>query len=279
MNLSVSRSSGHGRTGSTASAPGPTLRAESESEIVSDMRAPGFVSTDAARSQRTTGFTLIELLVVVAIIGILSSLLLPALSRARDKGRSARCQSNLRQLGLAAMMYDEDHLVYPIGWPPADGFGSDLFPIWYRQLQPYLGRNTNVSGKGVFICPASIQKAQAGEGVSGQREGGFWGFLAYAQNCEINGGRRDIGSRQVLDVAGTLIYADTDGWDACLYPDGDPSANVCFRHSGGNERSSSTERGVTGSKGIKRRANAVFLDTHVELRRDAPRRIFTLTQD
>ena len=92
------------------------------------------------RSGRTEpAFTLIELLVVVAIIAILAGLLLPALARARDKGRAAKCQSNLRQLAMAAMMYDEDHQVYPIGWPPADGFNGPLFPIWYRQLQPYLG--------------------------------------------------------------------------------------------------------------------------------------------
>jgi len=82
------------------------------------------------RSDRPAhGFTLIELLVVVAIIAILAGLLLPALARARDKGKSAKCQSNLRQLAMAAMMYDEDHQVYPIGWPPADGFNGSLFPI------------------------------------------------------------------------------------------------------------------------------------------------------
>jgi prepilin-type N-terminal cleavage/methylation domain-containing protein/prepilin-type processing-associated H-X9-DG protein len=232
---------------------------------------------DAPASARA--FTLIELLVVIAIIAILASLLLPVLGRMSDKGKSAKCQSNLRQLGMAAMMYDEEHQVYPIGWPPADGM-TGLFPIWYRQLQPYLGQRTNVSGRGVFICPSSVQKAQAGEGLgSGMREGGFWGYLAYAQNGYINNGRRDIGSRRLQDVPGTLLYADTDGWDACLYPDGDPSANVCFRHSGGNERSATTDRGVTGQKAPKRRANMVFADTHVELRRDAPKRIFTLERD
>jgi len=229
---------------------------------------------------RETAFTLIELLVVIAIIGILAGLLLPALARARDKGKAAKCQSNLRQLGLAAVMYDEDQRAYPIGWPPADGLTGNLFPIWYRQLQPYLGRNTNVSGQGVFICPASVQQAKAGEGLGHiLREGGFWGFLAYAQNCEINAGRRDIGSRHIQDPSGTLLYGDTDGWDACLYPDGDPSANVCYRHSGGNERSATTDRGVSGSKGTKHRANAVFVDGHVELRRDAPKRIFSLELD
>ena len=65
------------------------------------------------------GFTLIELLVVIAIIAILASLLFPALARARDKGKSARCQSNLRQLTLAAIMFEQDQQVFPIGFPTA----------------------------------------------------------------------------------------------------------------------------------------------------------------
>src|SRR5947208_11438437 len=157
------------------------------------------------RSGRTEpAFTLIELLVVVAIIAILAGLLLPALARARDKGRAAKCQSNLRQLAMAAMMYDEDYQVYPIGWPPADGFTGPLFPIWYRQLQPYLGRRTNESGRGVFICPSSLQKTLPEQDKGPLREGGFWGFLAYAQNCYINNGSRDIRSRQVKAVPGTV---------------------------------------------------------------------------
>ena len=95
--------------------------------------------------------------------------------------------------------------------------------------------------------------------------------------------------KNIKEPSGTLLYADTDGWDACLYPDRDPKdnpndGNVCYRHSGGNEKSSQTDRGDvrdgSGRKGrFYGRANVAFIDSHVELRKKAPKSMFTLEVD
>ena len=59
--------------------------------------------------RKPRGFTLIELLVVIAIIAILAAILFPVFARAREAARKTSCLSNMKQIGLAAMMYVQDY--------------------------------------------------------------------------------------------------------------------------------------------------------------------------
>jgi prepilin-type N-terminal cleavage/methylation domain-containing protein len=100
--------------------------------------------TMIARKQRAA-FTLIELLVVIAIIAILAALLLPALAKAKTSAQQAKCQSNLKQVALALIVYDTDNQ----GRYVQD---SDT-NRWPSELNYAYGGNTNV-----LTCPTDLNR-------------------------------------------------------------------------------------------------------------------------
>ncbi len=105
---------------------------------------------------RCKGFTLIELLVVIAIIAILAAILFPVFAKARDKALEASCQSNLKNLSMAIMMYASD---YDDTWPVRLHNGThpmtpdDTLHSWAVMVYPY------VKNAKVFCCPAGGAKS------------------------------------------------------------------------------------------------------------------------
>jgi prepilin-type N-terminal cleavage/methylation domain-containing protein len=106
--------------------------------------------TKETNNMNTKAFTLVELLVVIVLIAILSAMLFPVFTRAREKARQSGCLSNLRQIGMAYMLYTSDYDGY---FPYAVSFGAKLdttgsspdeyqkileAPLITNVLQPYI---------------------------------------------------------------------------------------------------------------------------------------------
>lgn len=143
-------------------------------------------------------FTLFELLVVVAVIGILASLLLPALSRAKETARTISCLNNLRQLGAAAMTYAVDNrgnLPFFLDWLHSSAPASS--DVSSGKLYPHL------QSRAVYLCPTDKRTlpAPTGTGMSATRQ------CSYSMNCLIC---HDTDSTRFIATTKTFLFMEAN---------------------------------------------------------------------
>ncbi len=188
--------------------------------------------TMAMQTEKTdrAGFTLIELLVVITIIGILMSLLLPAVNQIRETARMTSCKSNLRQVAMAVIAYETAHRVFPPGgYTEGQCCESPSYATWTILILPFIdqeplwkayrfdlgnGAPENALVRETFLpvyaCPSDVEVEELSIPESGP-EGGWGSNIRYrpgsyrAVSGQTNGrGYFDAHSWEELHGAGRL---------------------------------------------------------------------------
>jgi prepilin-type N-terminal cleavage/methylation domain-containing protein/prepilin-type processing-associated H-X9-DG protein len=199
-------------------------------------------------------FTLIELLVVIAIIAILAALLLPVLSKAKQKAWTTSCNSNLHQVGLGMRMFaDDNNESYPesggrIYWGGTDATTGKA--SWMEQIVSYVG-NTNA-----FNCPGNVQ-------LSAELRGPFNYFNGCNAAFGVTNQFAAVKSTRILFPTAFVLGGDTAGipsttGDLTFDPDNADKDDYTQNCVGGAADPSITEAWQIHSKG----QNIMFADGH-----------------
>ena len=173
--------------------------------------------------RKLKAFTLIELLVVIAIIAILAAILFPVFAQARAKARAITCVSNIRQIGMSAMMYEQDYDEMVLASRIYNGAsGKDWERFWPYLVQPYM------KSLSLTVCPDT--PADGGpfwpNNPDNTRKGGnvCINDLMSTWGADPGNGSGNTSLAEISSTSNKVIFADS----ASIYDinaSGDPFAN------------------------------------------------------